>query len=163
MKLPLVVIIGAAAVLASSGCTRGLPPSAETLVVRCLHAKKVVSSRETRQRTVGEFDYFGISITLEIDSSFENWYHSAVILRKQHSDKDWSRAELFSHETLSTIQVFDLPDEHFCASSTRGHANRPNHPMERTTGRLGSTLSMKFHPQPAATRSPASRRSSYSR
>jgi hypothetical protein len=35
--------------------------------------------------------------------------------------------------------------------------------MERTSGSFGSSLSMKFHPQPAATRSPASRRSSCSR
>jgi hypothetical protein len=32
--------------------------------------------------------------------------------------------------------------------------------MERTVRSLGSSLSMKFHPQPASTRSPASRRSS---
>ena len=113
MRLPLVIFIGAIAMLASSGCTRGLPPSAETIVLRCLHAKKVVSSQETRRRTIGEFDYFGIGLTLEIDWGFESWYHPAVILRKQRSDKDWSRAELFSHETLSTSQVFDLPDDAF--------------------------------------------------
>src|SRR5204862_6388465 len=39
---------------------------------------------------------------------------------------------------------------------------RPNHAMERTAGSFGSALTMKFHPQPAATRSPASRRSSCS-
>ena len=37
---------------------------------------------------------------------------------------------------------------------------RPNHAMERTTGSFGSKRSVKFHPQPALTRSPASRRSS---
>jgi hypothetical protein len=113
LSLTPIVIIGAATILASTGCKRGLPPSATSLVLRCLHAKKVVESRETRQRTIGEFDYFGISLTLEIDSSFESWYHPDVILRKQHSDADWSHAELFSHETLSTIQVFDLPDDAF--------------------------------------------------
>jgi len=30
--------------------------------------------------------------------------------------------------------------------------------MQRTAGNLGSSLSMKFHAQPAATRHPASRR-----
>jgi hypothetical protein len=38
-----------------------------------------------------------------------------------------------------------------------------NHTMERTAGSFDSYPDMKFHPQPAATRSPASRRSSYSR
>jgi hypothetical protein len=35
--------------------------------------------------------------------------------------------------------------------------------MERTAGSFGSSRSMILHPRPAATRSPASRRSSYSR
>jgi hypothetical protein len=42
-------------------------------------------------------------------------------------------------------------------------ATSPNHAMERTAGSFGSSLFMKFHPQPAAACSPASRRSSYSR
>jgi hypothetical protein len=41
---------------------------------------------------------------------------------------------------------------------TRLRANTPNHAMQRTSGRRGSSLSMKFHPQPAATRHSASRR-----
>jgi hypothetical protein len=36
--------------------------------------------------------------------------------------------------------------------------NASNQTMQRTVGRLGSSLSMKFHPQPAATRHLASRR-----
>ena len=43
------------------------------------------------------------------------------------------------------------------------HAKSSNQAMERTAGRLGSSFSMKFQLQHAATRSPASRRSSYSR
>jgi hypothetical protein len=38
-----------------------------------------------------------------------------------------------------------------------------NHAMERTSGSFGFILTMKFRPQPAATRFLASRRSSYSR
>ncbi len=34
----------------------------------------------------------------------------------------------------------------------------PNQVMERTSGSFGSLRAMKFHPQPAAARSPASRR-----
>ena len=44
-----------------------------------------------------------------------------------------------------------------------GSQPTPNQAMERTAGSLGSSLSMKFHPQPTAMRSPASRRSSHSR
>jgi hypothetical protein len=110
---PLIAIIGMAAMIASGGCAPGLPPPAESLVLHCLHAKKVIDTRETRQRTIGEFDYFGISLTLEIDGSFESSYHAALILRKRHSDKDWSHAELFSHETFSTTQVFELPADEF--------------------------------------------------
>jgi len=39
----------------------------------------------------------------------------------------------------------------------------PNHAMERTAGSFRSSPPMKSHPEPAATRFPASRRSSYSR
>ena len=38
--------------------------------------------------------------------------------------------------------------------------NASNQTMERTAGSFGRSLSMKLHPQPAATRHPASRRSS---
>ena len=36
--------------------------------------------------------------------------------------------------------------------STHTNLDRPNHTMERTAGSFGSSLSMKFHPRPAATR-----------
>jgi hypothetical protein len=38
------------------------------------------------------------------------------------------------------------------------HINRSNQTMQRTAGSLGSSFSMKFHPQPAAARRLASRR-----
>ena len=47
--------------------------------------------------------------------------------------------------------------------SCRLRRQSPNQTMERTAGSFGSLLSMKFRPQPAATRRPASRRSSCSR
>ena len=67
---------------------------------------------------------------------------------------------------LSLVAPSSRPS-HFC-SSFLGHAiasrtPAPNHAMERTSGSFGSKSLMKFHPQPAATRSPASRRSSCSR
>jgi hypothetical protein len=78
-----------------------------------MHATKVVTSRETRERTIGDFDYFGISLTLELEAEGHGWYHPDVILRKQRAEKNWSRAKLFSHEDSSTTQVFALPDDEF--------------------------------------------------
>jgi hypothetical protein len=40
----------------------------------------------------------------------------------------------------------------------RSDARAPNQTMQRTAGSLGSSLFMKFNPQTAATRHPASRR-----
>ena len=42
-------------------------------------------------------------------------------------------------------------------------SRRPNHAIQRTAGNIGSSPSMKFHPQSAAMRNFASRRWSYSR
>jgi hypothetical protein len=44
------------------------------------------------------------------------------------------------------------------ANSALNTTQRPNHTMQRTAGSLGSSLTMKVHPQPAAARSLASRR-----
>jgi len=49
LSLAQILIIGAATIIGSTGCKRGLPPSATSMVLRCLRAKKVVESRETRQ------------------------------------------------------------------------------------------------------------------
>jgi hypothetical protein len=49
------------------------------------------------------------------------------------------------------------------AMLSREATSTPNPAMGRTSGSFGSFLSMKFHPQPAAPRLLASRRSSYSR
>jgi hypothetical protein len=61
---------------------------------------------------------------------------------------------------VTGFAFYDNPDV-----SWRHAMNAPtsNHAMKGTAGSFGSSPFMKFHPQCAATRLPASRRSSYSR
>ena len=65
-----------------------------------------------RQRTVGEFDYLGLFATFEVNSAFETWYHPQIILRKKHSDPNWSQAEFF-HSGKRLVDLFALPDAEF--------------------------------------------------
>jgi hypothetical protein len=72
----------------ASGCAANLPSSAETLLLRRLHAEKIIKIHEIRRRTIDDFDYLGLFATFEITWGFESWYHPEVVLRKRHSDAD---------------------------------------------------------------------------
>jgi hypothetical protein len=70
--------------------------------------------------------------------------------------------EMFGHPAV----IARLPDRRLELSVSPELCTAPwfrIHAMERTPGSFDSSPTMKFHPQPAATRSPASRRSSCSR
>jgi hypothetical protein len=41
------------------GCVAKLPSSAETVLLRRLHAEKIIKIHELRHRTIGDFDYLG--------------------------------------------------------------------------------------------------------
>jgi hypothetical protein len=90
---PLVLLAVLAA--STSACAPRLPRSAEPLLLQRLQAQKILKVHEVRRRTIDGFDYLGVFGTFEITWGFESWYHPQVILRKRHSDADWSRAELF--------------------------------------------------------------------
>jgi hypothetical protein len=96
----------------TSGYASPLPSSAQPLLLRRLHAQKIVKIHEVRRRTIDGFDYLGLFGTFEITSGFESWYHPEVILRKRHSDADWSRAELFSG-AQRIESLFALSDAEF--------------------------------------------------
>jgi len=96
----------------ASGYAAKLPSSAETLLLRRLHAQKIIKIHEVRGRTINDFDYLGLFATFEITWGFESWYHPEVILRKQHSDADWARAELFS-SSKRIEPLFALSDAEF--------------------------------------------------
>ncbi len=89
-----------------------IPPSVESVLLRRLDAEKIIEVHDLRQRTIGEFDYLGLFATFEVNSAFERWYHPQVILRKKHSDPNWSQAEFF-HSGKRLVDLFALPDAEF--------------------------------------------------
>lgn len=101
----------------ASGCSSTLPASAEPLLLRRLHAQKIVTIHEVRRRTIDGFDYLGLFGTFEITWGFESLYHPEVILRKRHSEADWSKAELFlSSQRIEPL--FSLSDAEFTKALT---------------------------------------------
>src|SRR4051812_25915547 len=92
-RIPIILL--AALMTFTSACGSRFPHSAETLLVQRLHARKLIKINDMRHRTIDGFDYLGVFGTFEITSGFESWYHPQVILRKRHSNTDWSDAELF--------------------------------------------------------------------
>jgi hypothetical protein len=109
-QFQLALCISLAAV--TSGCGAKLPASAETFLLRHLHAQKVIEVHDVRRRTIDGFDYLGLFATFEVESNFEKWYHPEVILRKKRSDPDWSHAEVFSSRQR-IADLFALPDAQF--------------------------------------------------
>ncbi len=105
----------AVALLISVAATCGsaeIPPSVESVLLRRLDAEKIIEVHDLRQRTIGEFDYLGLFATFEVNSAFERCYHPQVILRKKHSDPNWSQAEFF-HSGKRLVDLFALPDAEF--------------------------------------------------
>ena len=100
--------------LAAATCVSAdeLPPSVEQVLLRRLDARKIIEMHDVRQRTIAQFDYLALFATFEINSAFERWFHPEVILRKKHSDSDWSQAELFSSRQR-LADLFALPDDEF--------------------------------------------------
>jgi hypothetical protein len=96
----------------TTACASKLPSSAETLLVQRLHAQKLVKINEMRRRTIGDFDYLGVFGSYEVMWGFESLYHPQVVLRKHHSDGDWSSAELF-FGAGSLESLFTLSDAEF--------------------------------------------------
>ena len=107
MLVPLILVTAV-----SSGYAAELPDSAERLLLRLLHAQKIIAVHDLRRRTIDEFEYLGFFGTFEVNWSFESWYHPQVILRKTRTDADWSHAELFySRQRIGDL--FALPDAQF--------------------------------------------------
>ena len=94
------------------GSAAEIPPSVEPVLLRRLHAEKIIEVHDMRQRTIGKFDYLGLFATFEVNSAFEKWYHPQVIVRKKHSDPNWSQAEFF-RSASRLVDLFALPDAEF--------------------------------------------------
>ena len=92
-------------------CASDLPRSAYPVLLKELHADKVLGADQIRRRTVHGFDYLGFQGSFEIPWGFEGVYHPEVVLRKRHRDSDWSKATLFSCPSLK--EAFRLPDKQF--------------------------------------------------
>jgi hypothetical protein len=113
MRGLLFIIVVSFYLVSQTGCRQSIPPSAEPLLLRCLHAEKIVKVSEVRRRAIDGFDYTGIGLTVEVTWGFESWYHPAVIMRKPQAATDWGQADLFSCETLSIEQAFELSEPEF--------------------------------------------------
>src|ERR1700759_1202750 len=93
-----------------TGCASRLPPSAQRGGVAGLHAGKVVLAENFKRRTVDGFDYVGFDGEFETSWSPEGNYQPEVVLRKRHSDSDWSRAAvLWCDKSLD--EAFRLSDK----------------------------------------------------
>jgi hypothetical protein len=114
----LTVVIG----VLQGGCMSRLPRSAEPLLLRRVRAEKLIAIHDFRHRTIAGFDYIGCIATFEVTWGFEGrplpknsgsaWYQPEIILRKKHSDSDWSKADLFSSNKLPTT-LFELTENEF--------------------------------------------------
>jgi|GEM_PF-4943241 len=104
-------------VLFLTGCTARLPSSAEQLLVQRLGATKLFAVNELQYRTVEGFDYLGVFASFEVTSGFESLYHPVIVLRKKHSETEWSNADLFSIGSNKPLDaVFQLPEPEFKAA-----------------------------------------------
>ena len=103
-------------VLFLTGCAAKLPLSAEQLLVRRLGATSLFAVNELKYRTVEGSDYLGVFANFEITSGFESLYHPVIVLRKKHSEVEWSNADLFSIGSKSLASVFQLPEPEFKAA-----------------------------------------------
>jgi hypothetical protein len=72
-----------------------LPPSAERPLLHQLRAVSVIEVHDLRQRRIGQFDYLGFAGEFSITWGFEGIYHPLVVLRRKHTDADWSKAKAF--------------------------------------------------------------------
>ena len=127
-RFPLALCISLTA--ATSGCAAKLPASAEALLLRHLHAQKIIAVHDVRRRTIDGFDYLGVFATFKVESNFEKWYHPEVILRKKRSDPDWSHAEVFSSRRR-IADLFALPDAQFEQTLFPPLTYSPNQALQR--------------------------------
>ncbi len=103
-------------ILFLAGCSAKLPSSAEHLLVQRLGATKLFAVNELQDRTIEGFDYLGVFASFEVTSDFESLYHPTIVLRKKHSEADWSNADLFSIASTRPLQsIFELPQNEFVA------------------------------------------------
>lgn len=97
--------------IVSSVYASDLPRSAYLVLLKELHADKVLGADNIKRRTVDGFDYLGFQGEFEISWGFESVYHPEVVLRKRHSDFDWSKASVLSRPGLN--ETFRLSDKQF--------------------------------------------------
>ena len=89
-----------------------LPRSAYPVLLKELHADKVLGAYGVKRRAVDGFDYLGFQGEFEISWGFEGVYHPEVVLRKRHSDSDWAKAVVLSCRG-SLDETFRLSDRAF--------------------------------------------------
>jgi hypothetical protein len=84
-----------------------LPDSAEALLLKQLHAKKIVDLREMRFERRNYCDYLAVTVSLLIDGSFESVYHHSFVFRKGLQDEDWSKAKLYRGDPRNLTTMSD--------------------------------------------------------
>jgi hypothetical protein len=153
-RFPLAFCMALAA--ATSGCAAKLPASAEALLLRHLHAQKIIALHDVRRRTIDGCDYLGLFATFEVESNFEKWYHPEVILRKKRSDPDWSHAEVFSSRQR-IADLFALPNAQFEQALFPSLTYSPNQSLQPTATRCAFTFFMTETVPEIFSRAPCSR------
>ena len=72
-----------------------LPPSAKQRLAAELEAKDIRDIDVLLYRRRAFVDYLGIQAGFAVSWWWESAYRHAYVLRKKHSDPDWSKADLF--------------------------------------------------------------------
>jgi hypothetical protein len=98
-------------VVVTTVCASNLPRSSYPVLLRELHADKVLGAYNVKRRVVDGFDYLGFQGEFETSWGFESVYHPEVVLRKRHADSDWSKATVLSCHGVN--ETFRLPDKQF--------------------------------------------------
>lgn len=153
-RFPLALCISLA--LATSGCAAKLPASAAALLLRHLHAQKIIAVHDVRRRVIVGFEYLGLFATFEVESNFEKWYHPEVILRKKRSDPDWSHAEVFfSRQRIADL--FALPGAQFEKALFPPLTYSPSQALQPTATRCAFKFFMTETVPEISSRAPSSR------
>ena len=105
-----------------------LPPSAKQRLATLLEAKDIRDVDFLIYRRESAFDYLGIQAGFEVAWWWESVFRHGYVLRKNHSDTDWSKAELFDVRlsVLTVLSGFPVLENELLPWK------RPNQPLEPT-------------------------------
>jgi hypothetical protein len=108
-KLPALLFILLVASSDASPLGR-LPPSAKACLQTGLHTDAIGDIQEVTYRRISNFDYLGL--LCEYSRSWTSSQRGRFVLRKPHSEPNWSKAVIFAPD-VDIPRLFRLPSRQF--------------------------------------------------